>query len=120
MKTDKFLPAVVATALLVASAPAFAQNYRVVANIAHDGVTVGQPTIIVKHGAPAAVLVRGAAGYEMEVTISGEAPDELQVATQLRTERGSLRSAVGVTPGVPVLVSAGGLDLTLTVTPGSG
>jgi hypothetical protein len=119
MKTGSFLLALAATVLLVASAPAIAQNYKVSAKIAHDGVTVGEPIIVVKHGAPAEVLVRGETGYKMEVTVTGEAPDELQVATQLRTQRGSLRSAVTVKPGEPVRVSTGGLDLTLTVTPGS-
>jgi hypothetical protein len=119
MKTGRFFLAFAATVLLVASAPVFAQNYKVSAKIAHDGMTVGEPVIVVKHGAPAEVLVRGEAGYEMEVTLTGEAPDELQVATELRTQRGSLKSAVTVKPGEPVLVSTGGLDLTLTVTPGS-
>jgi hypothetical protein len=119
MKTGKFSLAVAALMLVGAGAPTFAQNYTVAAKIVQEGNVVGEPVVALKHGVPALISVAGDGGYELELTVTEQAADEVVVATKLRTHKGSVKSAVTAKPGQPTVVSSGGLDLTFTVTSSS-
>ncbi len=110
-----FTSIVIAAAAFFA-APGFAANsYQVTALIEHGGELVGQPSVVVRPGAPASVAVHGEGGYNLTVTVIPGEEGLLDVTVKAETSRGSVSSAVTTRADKPIVVAGGDVSLTLTI-----
>jgi hypothetical protein len=106
--------AIMAAAFL--SAPSFGANsYQVTALIEHGDELVGQPSVIVRPGAPASVAVHGEGGYNLTVTVIPGEEGLLDVTVKAETSRGSVSTAVTTSADKPIVTADGEVTLTLTI-----
>ena len=95
-------------------------SYAVSAKLTHAGQSFAAPTAVVLANKPASIEVSGPDGYKLTLTVTDLAPDQIQIAAQVDSLRGSMAPTVVVRPDTPARVSVGDLGLELTVSRSDG
>ena len=102
--------------IVLAAQTAFAaDSYKISAKIEHGDSVVGEPTLVVKAGAPANVSVHGQNGYKLTVTVVPQEQEEVEVSVKVDTAHGSVSSVVITKAGHKIIVASGEVGLSLTV-----
>ena len=103
-----------------AVAAAASDSYKVSAIISHAGEAFASPITVVRADSESKVAVSGDNGYELTLTVTDLAPDQIQVAANVISEHGSMDPIIVVRPDAPATVSVGDLSLEITVSRSGG
>jgi hypothetical protein len=88
-------------------------TYQVSARINERGATVATPTLVVKAGAPASVVVAGDKGYRLTIQVDSAVVD---VTARVETAAGKVDSTLSGALEAPMTVAAGDIGLEVMVT----
>ena len=92
--------------------------YEVSASIKQAGEVAATPIVRVKPGASAEMTVAGDNGYRLSVTVSPAESKAVDVTISVATSQASLRSVVTTLLDKPIVVSSGGIEVSITVKDG--
>lgn len=90
-------------------------TYRVSAEISEHGKTVASPTVVVKAGAPASVVISGDKGYSFTVQIQPAEQGTIDVTARAETATGKIDSNLSGKLDAPMTVATGDIGLKITV-----
>ena len=90
-------------------------TYRVSAEISEHGKTVANPTVVVKAGTPASVVISGDKGYSFTVQIQPVEQGTIDVTARAETATGKIDSNLTGKLNAPMTVATGDIGLKITV-----
>ena len=90
-------------------------TYRVSAEISEHGKTVANPTVVVKAGTPASVVISGDKGYSFTVQIQPAEQGTIDVTARAETATGKIDSNLTGKLDAPMTVATGDIGLKITV-----
>ncbi len=116
MRSLKFLGIAFLAIVSLSMGTAIAGNtYKVSAEITEHGATVATPTLVVKAGSPASVVISGDKGYRFTIQVDSVKSGSVDITARAETSAGKIDSTLTGNLDTPMTVATGDIGLKVTV-----